>query len=86
MPKLAAPRVLVTRPALQNQGLVEALGNQGFEPIILPLLKITPFEPFSKISYPDLIEITQRLADFEKVIFVCLEPLDSTFSLTLYFS
>ncbi len=61
-------KVLVTRPLLQNQGLVEALESEGFAPVILPLLSIIPFE--SQASFPELTSLTQRLAEFDKVIFI----------------
>ena len=75
--KSRRPRVLVTRPILQNQNLVKSLSMDGFEPVIFPLLKISPFNPLSSSSeganaerFPKLVDVTQRLSEFSKVIFI----------------
>ena len=58
---LADRRILVTRPAGQQQGLIDAIKARGGEPISLPLLVIEPIDPPVEDSDPsDPTKDTQR--------------------------
>lgn len=48
---LAGLRVLVTRPAHQAEGLIDALQKQGAEPIPFPLLEIEPIDESDRGAY-----------------------------------
>lgn len=63
MPK----KILITRPLAQNQGLVDAVKQQGMMPVVLPLMLI---EPLTNSTDTKLIEYElQNLASFSAVIF-----------------
>jgi uroporphyrinogen III methyltransferase/synthase len=47
---LAGKRIVVTRPLAQSDGFAEALRASGAEPIILPLIKIVPFEDCTELD------------------------------------
>ncbi|BBB27826.1 uroporphyrinogen-III synthase [Amphritea japonica] len=66
MPK---PRILVTRPAHQAAGQAALLEGSGLEPVLLPLLEITPVDA----SDPDFNLLKSKVMDldlYHKVIFI----------------
>lgn len=64
-------RILVTRPLLQSQPLVDALRIQGDEAVTLPLLEIIPFtdevEPEREQTIKDIV---LNLAHYQHIIFI----------------
>jgi uroporphyrinogen-III synthase len=61
---LTGLRVLVTRPAHQAGPLVEKLAAAGAEPLLFPLLEITPQ------AGPELDAVLARLGNFDLAIFI----------------
>ena len=66
---MANTAILVTRPHHQAAGQAELLSSAGLEPILLPLLEITPVEEGDS-SYPLLKSRILDLDLYHKVIFV----------------
>ncbi len=63
------PRILVTRPAHQAAGQAALLETLGAEPVLLPLLEITPVDA----SDPDFNLLKSKVMDldlYHKVIFI----------------
>lgn len=64
-------RVLVTRPQAQNASLVQALQQQGFTPLVLPLLEIDTYNEQEHKHACELIKTTvQHLDEYQHLVFV----------------
>ena len=63
--------VLVTRPELQSEGLMQAIDAAGMQPIALPLLAIDAFKDSSSFEQCQRIKSRlSNLAQYQKVIFI----------------
>lgn len=73
-------RVLVTRPAAQNQALVAELAKEGLEPVVLPLLEINAYQAKSHPAECQKIEqCVSRLAHVQHVVFVSTNAVHCAF-------
>ncbi len=64
--RMAELRILVTRPIHQASGQAELLAGLGFEPVLLPLLEITPVDE----SDPGFSLLKTRIMDLDLYHFV----------------
>lgn len=73
-------RVLVTRPAAQNQALVAELTKQGFEPVVLPLLEIRNYQTEKHpVECQAISQCVRNLDDVQHVVFVSTNAVHSAF-------
>ena len=73
----ASPRVLVTRPQGQNTAFIKALIDLQFSPVIMPLLKIRPFDERQDPQHCQ--QIAACLSDIESyqhLIFISTNAVD----------
>jgi uroporphyrinogen-III synthase len=64
-------RILVTRPAAQNAGFVQALAQRGDVPLIMPLLAIETFTIEQHTTECEAIKgLIQRLDEYQHIIFI----------------
>ena len=73
-------RVLVTRPAAQNQALLAELEKAGFEPVALPLLEIITYQTAQHAAQCIAIEqCVSHLADVQHIVFVSTNAVHCAF-------
>ncbi len=75
---LQGKRILVTRPAAQAAKLAELISAQGGEPVLFPLLDISPANDLSP-----LLEVIPRLHDYAMVVFISPNAVDFSLPLIL---
>ncbi|WP_428037003.1 uroporphyrinogen-III synthase, partial [Amphritea sp.] len=67
--RMPNPRILVTRPAHQAPGQAALLASLGVDPVLLPLLEITPVSE-SDPAFPLLKSRIMDLDLYHYVIFI----------------
>lgn len=73
--------VLVTRPAHQNQALIQALEQQGLQVFDLPMLEIAPFTMIEHAQACQAIEEkVKALGQYDHVVFVSTNAVQHAFT------
>ena len=69
--RLAGRRIVVTRPAGQNEGLAELIRAEGGEPIVFPVLEILDLEDTRA-----LVAAADRLDEYDLAVFISPNAVD----------
>jgi uroporphyrinogen-III synthase len=69
--RLAGRRIVVTRPAGQNEGLAEMIRAEGGEPIVFPVLEILDLEDTRA-----LVAAADRLDEYDLAVFISPNAVD----------
>jgi len=69
--RLAGRRIVVTRPAGQNEGLAELIRAEGGEPIVFPVLEILDLEDTRA-----LVAVADRLDEYDLAVFISPNAVD----------
>ena len=69
--RLAGRRIVVTRPAGQNEGLAELIRAEGGEPIVFPVLEILDLEDTRA-----LVAAADRLHEYDLAVFISPNAVD----------
>lgn len=69
--RLASRRIVVTRPAGQNEGLAEMIRRAGGEPIVFPVLEILDLEDTRA-----LVAAIDRLDEYDLAVFISPNAVD----------
>jgi uroporphyrinogen-III synthase len=67
--RLAGRRIVVTRPAGQNEGLAEMIRAAGGEPIVFPVLEILDLDDTRA-----LVAAVDRLDEYDLAVFISRMP------------
>jgi uroporphyrinogen-III synthase len=76
--RLAGRRIVVTRPAGQNEGLAEMIRAEGGEPIVFPVLEILDLE-----DTRGLVAAADRLDDYDLAVFISPNAVDKALNVIL---
>ncbi len=76
--RLAGRRIVVTRPAGQNEGLAEMIRAEGGEPIVFPVLEILDLEDTRA-----LVSAADRLDEYDLAVFISPNAVDKALNVVL---
>jgi uroporphyrinogen-III synthase len=76
--RLAGRRIVVTRPAGQNERLAEMIRAEGGEPIVFPVLEILDLE-----DTRGLVAAADRLDDYDLAVFISPNAVDKALNVIL---